>query len=439
MALAEEKPDLAILQVNTYDVAGGAEQVMWNLFSAYRDRGLVSRLAVGTRRSDDPDVVEFSELYGCRAGLWRRLRRSLSRKLGRDLYDAPATARLLSVGEPSPDLLHCHNLHGGYFDLSQLPVLSHKVPVVLTLHDAWAFSGHCAHSLGCERWTSGCGQCPDLDIYPAIRRDGTAYNWARKKRIFEQCRLYVTAPSRWLLSKLDRSILAPGVCESRCIPNGVDLTVFRPGNRQQVRNELGIPADAHVLLFVANGPTENSFKDYDTVLRAVQRIRSSSRKEVILLAMGAEAKDVPAHSEGIQFLGKITDRSRVARYYQAANLYLHAARAETFPNVVLEALASGVPVVATAVGGIPEQLKSLALVPSSGAWRCCGPEDATGVLVDPGSAEQMASVCQHLLDNSGLLSRLSVNAARDAATRFSLEGQVSAYLEWYRRILARWP
>ena len=110
-----------------------------------------------------------------------------------------------------PSVIHCHNLHSGYFDLRALPWLSRVAPVVLTLHDAWLLSGHCAHSFGCDRWKNGCGACPDLSIPPAIAKDGTAANWKRKRRIFERSQLYVVTPSQWMMDRAQQSILAPAI------------------------------------------------------------------------------------------------------------------------------------------------------------------------------------------------------------------------------------
>ena len=145
-----------------------------------------------------------------------------------------------SLGE-GPTILHLHNLHGGYFDLRALPALSDLAPVVLTLHDQWAFTGHCAHSFGCDRWKTGCGDCPDLTIYPGIPKDRTAENFALKQEIFSRTRLYLSAPSRWLMDKAERSLLAPAVEEARIIPNGVDTNVFRPGDKAIERSRLGLP------------------------------------------------------------------------------------------------------------------------------------------------------------------------------------------------------
>ena len=87
---------------------------------------------------------------------------------------------------------------GGYFDFAALPSLSRMSPLVLTLHDAWLLADTARILLGCERWKTGCGDCPDLTIYPAATRDATDFNWQRKQRIFARSRLYIATPSRWL-------------------------------------------------------------------------------------------------------------------------------------------------------------------------------------------------------------------------------------------------
>jgi len=97
----------------------------------------------------------------------------------------------------------------------------------------------------------------------------------------------------------------------------------------------------------------------------------------------------------------------------------HAARADTIPTTVLEALACGTPVVATAVGGIPEQIE----------------DGITGYLTPPGDAEAMAGRVVGLLEDEGLRQRMSEQAAEDARKRFDLERQAQEYLNWYEGIL----
>jgi glycosyltransferase involved in cell wall biosynthesis len=122
------------------------------------------------------------------------------------------------------------------------------------------------------------------------------------------------------------------------------------------------------------------------------------------------------------------DRESVARYYRAADIYVHAAKNDNFPNTILEALACGRPVVATAVDGIPEQVRSLGMS-----------DDPTGALVAKGDAHAMAHFVGRLLGDDSLRHRLGANAAKDARQRFDLRRQADAYLEWYKEILASSP
>lgn len=199
------KNRLNILQVSTADRGGGAEKVAWNLFRAYPEYGHGSWLAVRTKKTDHPNVIPLaSDVF--RSGwarFWLSLRekqqdtywmdrlaliaeptRFLKIRQGVEDFEYPATWQLLDLIPEPPDVVHCHNLHTAYFDLRTLSALSRRVPVILTVHDEWLLTGHCAYTLECDRWKTGCGMCPDLQIYPAISRDATAYNWRRREKYF---------------------------------------------------------------------------------------------------------------------------------------------------------------------------------------------------------------------------------------------------------------
>ena len=140
----------------------------------------------------------------------------------------------------------------------------------------------------------------------------------------------------------------------------------------------------------------------------------------------------------MRFLPYEREPARVAAYYQAADVYLHAANADTFPTTILEALSSGRPVVATAVGGIDEQVRSLAGAPGAWAGASVGPETATGVLVAPHDAAGMAAATTALLRDDELRARLGRNAAADAASRFDVEHQLEETMGWYRDCIRDW-
>jgi glycosyltransferase involved in cell wall biosynthesis len=125
----------------------------------------------------------------------------------------------------------------------------------------------------------------------------------------------------------------------------------------------------------------------------------------------------------------------VASYFQAADLYVHAAKADTFPKVILEALSCGVPVVATAVGGIPEQIKGLRDCADLGPkWNRCESNEATGVLVPCDDSNAMTVAIERLLKDKSLRSTLGNNAAQDARRRFDLKREAETYLDWYEQL-----
>jgi glycosyltransferase involved in cell wall biosynthesis len=460
-------PPLHILQVSPTDIGGGAEKVAWDLFRNYRALGYDSWLAVGTKRSNDPNVIAIPRArYESRwsrlcLGLEKRLQsydgsgiaigptrallrtlahpqRELEARFGIEDFNYESTPMLRSLPPDEPDIVHCHNLHGGYFDLRALPLLSRRAPLVLTLHDAWLLSGHCAHSFECERWKIGCGHCPDLRIYPAIGRDATAHNWRRKRGIFSSCRMYVATPSRWLMAKVEQSLLAPAIGEARVIPHGINLQVFRPAPKSEARTILGLPQDSHIVLFTANRIRQNIFKDYQTMREAVARVAAAAtERPLIFLAVGDSGPSERIGQAEIRFVHYQEDPAVVARYYQAADVYIHAARAEVWGLTITEALACGTPVVATAVGGIPEQVKALSVlsgVLSNRAWGRYSIDEATGFLLPLGDKEGMAEGVQRLLKDDVLRHRLGANGAQDARSRFDLQRQAKAYLQWYEEI-----
>jgi glycosyltransferase involved in cell wall biosynthesis len=454
---------MRILQVNTYDVWGGAERIATSLQDVYRRRGHEAWLAVGRKRSARPDALLISNRavanpwasiwWGVHERLQPWYRRSrgarglcrLSHVLasplgwlddlrGRENFRFPGTGQLVTVPPAVPDIVHGHNLHGRYFDLTALPLLSMSLPVVLTLHDAWLLSGHCAHSFGCERWLTGCGNCPDLTIYPAIRRDASAVNWARKREIFSRCRLHVATPCHWLMDQVERSILAPAIVSRRVIRNGVDLSIFKPWGAEAARAALNLPLSALILLSAGYGVKKNDWKDYATMHEALQRTAAQlPGRRIVFLALGEAGQSEQVGTAEVRFLPFVEDPTLVARYYQAADVYVHAARADTFPTSILEALACGTPVAATATGGIPEQVRSLAVEDMAFA----GPlhDEPTGILSPQGDAAVLAQGLVRLLTDDELRQRMGAAAARDARTRFDLERQADAYLLWYEALL----
>jgi len=441
---------LQILQVASHDLAGGAARIAWFLNAKLKERGIVSHFAVGKKQSDDDSILQIDN-NKCRnpwsrywyrredlltregirylpgaarwIGLLGEPGRALDRFCGIEDFHYPATKELPGLKQNETNLVHLHNLHGQFFDLRELPQISNSNSTLITLHDEWMFTGHCAYTLGCERWRIGCGACPDLSIYPSIRFDMTRSNLQRKISLYNDSQLWITTPSKWLMDKVKDSRLQGGLIGSRVIHNGVDLNIFKPNSdKKEVREALGIPADAWVVLFVGYQTKSHEFKDYPTMAEAVSRLPAKiAGKEVVFICLGEKAKSVRLGNTMNLFFQGVPDPGVVAQYYSAADVYLHAARADTFPTTILEAMACGIPVVASAVGGIPEQVD----------------DSITGFLVPPENPGAMHARLLELLENHDLLMRMGHESVHKAEKSFNIERMVDEYIEWYSEIAGR--
>jgi glycosyltransferase involved in cell wall biosynthesis len=436
---------MRICQIAFADDAGGAERVAHNLHQSYLSLGEDAFLAVGQRFSLDPTVIPLDNAslrnpwsrFWCRladslgrsGSIRRRLRRlaellarpkaCLRRLAGHEDFDHPAAARLAELLPRTPQVLHAHNLHGNYFDLRALASLSQRVPTFWTLHDMWSFTGGCHHSLDCEGWRHACGNCPRVRRWGDFG-DRTADNRELKASIYRNCRLYVAAPSRWLLAKATGSILAPAIVDARCIPNGVDTETFTPGDGRAARIRLGLPPNAFILLAAGRDLLTNPWKDFATVSTAASAVaRREAGRPVILLVAGTSRRAEHHGPLEIRYVGYQKDRSHMADCYRAADVFLHAAHVENFPNVILEAMACARPVIATAVGGIPEQVT----------------DGRTGLLVPAHDADALVECIELLLANEERRQQMGRAAMRVVRRRYTLQVQATAYRAWYQEAI----
>ncbi len=436
-----------IIFVNTVDYDGGAAAIARSLFEHAKRSGIVARFAVGRKNSECPDVIPVPNVRERRrvtrlllermakveqhdprgaskvvAGLAKMTEpgRLINRLLGVEDFHYPGTKHLLELIDTRPTLIHAHNLHGHFFDLRFLPRISQTVPTMITLHDQWLFTGHCAYSIDCRRWQEGCGKCPDLSRYPAVKRDATAKNWRRKRDIFQKSKLFIASPAQWLIADAELSILRNAIIESRVIPNGIDLSVFRPGDMWSARRALGLPEDSFIILHIGAKSLRFSYKDYSTLAKAFQHLRSQMMtSKLLLLVLGGIDKGNLEEQPGVIRPGHVADPLTMAMYYRASNIFVHSTLADTFPTTVLEAMACGTPVVASKVGGVPEQIQ----------------DGSTGFLVRPQDPAVLARTLAFLTENQDKARQVARRARSRVKRRYGRERMIRDYFDWYAEIM----
>ena len=190
---------------------------------------------------------------------------------GREDFRFPASHRVLDLAPRPPDVLHLHNLHGGYFDLAALPELSARQPTVVTMHDEWLYTGHCAYSLDSERWLHGLRLVPPSgQLSRAARRRDLGQLEAQGsdlRTLAAACRLPFGHGSS---NRAQQSMLAPAIVSACVIPNGVDLELFSPGDRERGTGAGRTASRQQRRRVRGPGARTNPYKDFATLRAALE-------------------------------------------------------------------------------------------------------------------------------------------------------------------------
>ena len=267
-------------------------------------------------------------------------------------FAVSATRKLLrQLDRFQPDLIHLHNIHGWYVNVPLLfrYIKQHKIRVVWTLHDCWAFTGHCPHfqENNCDKWKTGCHRCELHMNYPKSYLDNSGWMYAIKKKCFTGVdNMVIVTPSEWLAALVRQSFL--GDYPIQVINNGIDLSVFKPSDsdfrkRYQIENK-------KIVLGVAS--QWNNKKGLDVFIELSKRL--GDKYQVVLV--GTSEKTDALLPANILSIHRTNNPQELAEIYSAADVFVNPTREDTFPTVNIEALACGTPVVTFDVGGSPEIL-----------------------------------------------------------------------------------
>jgi sugar transferase (PEP-CTERM/EpsH1 system associated) len=222
--------------------------------------------------------------------------------------------------------------------------------------------------------------------------------------------------ARWLIEDIGvprRKVLS--IC------NGVDTRRFAPAGRQAARAALGLGPEQVVIGTVGR---LDPVKDQVGLLKAFSQLAHDSRTLLLIVGDGPCRKDLEAAVDTLGLRERVWlvgERNDVPAVLSAMDVFVLCSVGEGISNTILEAMATGLPVVATRVGGNPELVT----------------DGRTGFLVDARSPAALATSLRRYLDEPTLLAQHG-RAARDhAEAEFSLERMVAAYERLYGRLLDR--
>ena len=338
---------MKILFINAVCGVGSTGRIVTDLARQAKSKGHTVKVACSTIepiKGVRPDEVIT---VGSRQDYY--LHNLLSRLTDHEgLFSRSVTRKLLSqIKEYDPDLVHLHNLHGHWINYELLfrYLAEEKKKVVWTLHDCWAFTGHCSHFslLKCEQWKSRCLHCNGLHGYPMCYGKGdVANNFDRKKKAFTSVGdMTIVTPSEWLASLVRESFL--GKYPVEVVHNKIDMSVFTPtaSDFRKAHHAEG----KTIVLGVAN--VWNQSKGLDDFLK----LRELLDERYVMVMVGLTQEQmagIPGNIIGIQ---RTNSARELAEIYTAADVFVNLTYQDNYPTVNLEAIACGTPVVSYMTGG----------------------------------------------------------------------------------------
>lgn len=323
------------------------------------------------------------------------------------LHSINATKKLIAqLVNFSPDIVHLHNTHGHYISYQILMqwLKDCNIPIVWTMHDCWAFTGHCCHYTAnkCDKWKNGCIDCKYSYTYPHSISSQSKRNFELKRELFSSLpNLTIVAVSNWLANELKQSYLNKYPIE--VIHNGIGTEIFKP--MQHSSN------GKFRILGVASHWGEN--KNIEFFNHLANKI--STDEEIIIVGDIPIKKRLHLHKR-ITHIGKFYSAEKLAKIYSSADVFINPSREETFGMTTIEAMACSTPAIVNNATALPEVIT---------------PE--TGYAIDINDIDAVYNTLQHIKNNPNRFA----NCRQHIINNYSLNLMTLQYLNLYQSIMRK--
>lgn len=345
-------------------------------------------------------------------GIWTRLTD------GHGLASWYATRKFIEeVKALKPDVIHIHNIHGYFLNYKILfeYLKDADIPVIWTVHDCWLYTGHCYYysSIGCDKWMSGCGNCPQRAAFPTSWFiDRSVQNLKDKSKAFNSIKdkLTIVPVSEWIRGEMSKSILKD--CAYQVIHNGIDLNVFAPQlDDKEVREKYGL-GDKHIILGLASIWSKE--KGWDDFMEMSKMLR----EDEVIVMVGVSEEQQKRLPENVVGIRRTENVRQLAELYSAATAFVNPTWQDNYPTVNLESIACGTPVVTYRTGGSIEAVT-----------------EKTGYIVEQGDAKGLLEAVREIERKGNL--EYEADCRAHALANFRKEDRYADYLKLYEDLTTR--
>lgn len=345
---------MKILQVNVVYKKGSTGKIVYDIHNELKKHDINSIVCYGRGTE-----VNETNVYKTSNEILAKFNALKSRITGLQ-YDGSFISTNILIGiirREKPDIVHLHCLNGYFVNIYRLfsYLKKNKVKTVLTLHAEFMHTGSCGHAYDCERWKTGCGNCPRLkSATKSYYLDRTDNAWIKMKNAFDGFNhLIVVCVSKWIS---DRAKLSPIMKdkEFKVIHNGIETSsIFFNKNKEaeQLRAKLNIKDDEYVILHVTPN-FKDEIKGGIYFIELANKMKNK-RCKFIIIGFNGNIDSLP---NNVIPIGRTENQDELASYYSLANLFIITSKQDNYPTVCLEAISCGTPVVGFDVGGVKETI-----------------------------------------------------------------------------------
>lgn len=402
---------MKILQINCVYNYGSTGKIVHDIHTELQKRNIESIVCYGRRqRTIEPNIYKTcGELYS-------KFNNLLTRVTG-IMYGGCffSTRNLINIiKKEKPDIVHLHCLNGYFVNVYRLIeyLKTRNIKTILTLHAEFMYTANCGHALDCNKWLTGCGNCPKLrKETKSLFFDRTAKSWQLMKKAFEGFKnLYITSVSPWLKERAEQSPILKNF-PNCVIYNGINTNVFHPFDKTILHKNLNIKQNTKILFYVVPyfNINKDNFKGGNYIMKIAQKFG-----EKIQIFVAGRYDNINECPNNVKMLGYIDNQQLLAKYYSVSDLTLLTSKKETFSMPCAESLCCGTPVVGFKAGA-PEQISL------SKYSKFCEYGD-------------IDALCK-LVQDTFKTNYNSVNISKEAAQVYSVDTMVDNFIKQYKILL----
>lgn len=344
---------MKILQVNCVYKRGSTGKIVYDIHRGLQEQGMVSVVCYGRGQKESETNV-----YKTSSEVLAKFNALRARITGLQYNGSSiATKKLINIiKKEQPDIVHLHCINGYFVNIYRLFdfLKRNKIKTILTLHAEFMYTGSCGHAYECNKWMTGCGNCPQLwNATKSYLFDRTHSAWMKMKNAFEGFdTLKIISVSQWLEDRAEQSTILKGH-NFEVVGNGIDTkNVFYKRPYKHLKERLGLKDEKILLHVTANFNDDiESCKGGYYIIELAKRLINENIKIIVV-----GARDITmSFLDNIINVGRTNNQKELAAYYSMADLTVLTSKRETFSMPCAESLACGTPVVGFKAGG-PEQI-----------------------------------------------------------------------------------